>query len=324
MDAAGKLAAQKVDHDQEVAGLLRERQAAHGWVSFTERLAVVMAAEESTPGLRLEPGERATKIVPIADRLFDRLVRHEMLEWAGAWADARGRSLHIHGHGWDHHPTLGRFAAGEIENGYPLRCLAQASRISLHASGYTSLHQRLLDAVAAGGFVLTRFNPADFIRRPMVELARRIRAEGIGDLTQLLARAAVVGDLATLLRRHERLGLRRIAPAGDAARDRDDALLRDVYALPPALLGDDGLFASLRDARAAPPRVTADLPGFARTVFAGPEALHDLLDRYVDDEAARRSVAGPMRASVAVHDTFDGLVERIIESFRHPPGRRPG
>src|SRR5688572_26057035 len=54
--------------------------------------------------------------------------------WTATWARSRGRTFRIHGKGWDNHATLGEFAAGEVENGGPLRALYQASRSEEHTS----------------------------------------------------------------------------------------------------------------------------------------------------------------------------------------------
>jgi hypothetical protein len=50
-------------------------------------------------------------------------------------------------------------------------------------------------------------------------------------------------------------------------------------------------------------------------LFDTPESLRALLDRYVDDEPARRALLGPMRDDVAAHDTHDALARRILDAW---------
>ena len=51
--------------------------------------------------------------------------------------------MRIFGRGWESHPTLGEFAAGELASGRRLRAAYQASSVSLQANAYSSLHHDL-------------------------------------------------------------------------------------------------------------------------------------------------------------------------------------
>lgn len=91
-------------------------------------------------------------LVPI----LERVVRHEMLEWAAQIADRRGWSLKIYGKGWEEHATLGRFAAGPLEHGEDLRAAYQGATVHLHGSMTTLVHQRVMECALSGGLALCR------------------------------------------------------------------------------------------------------------------------------------------------------------------------
>jgi hypothetical protein len=304
-----------------ILALLRRRLAAAGFVSLIDTYAFMLRAERESDDVSFTPAERKTGLHPVVLGLFDRLFRHEALEWVATWADARGRSLKLFGRGWEYHPTLHRFGCGEIDNGYEIRCACQASRINLQINGYNSLHQRLLDSLACGGFVLTRFNPNDFIRRPMLELQRIIRQKNVANLRELLEPTGPAPEAAECLETLRRLRQPRIALAGDPARRREIELMREAGAFPAERLTDEALFESIRSQRYLPHRLAGDIPGFARTTFADCRTFHAMLDHYVDDDRARRVFSQPMRRDALAHDTHDLLVERIIDHFASLSGR---
>jgi hypothetical protein len=95
---------------------------------------------------------REQYVVPI----LERVVRHEMLEWAAAAADRRGWRLKIYGKGWEAHETLGRFAAGPLEHGEDLRSAYRSAAVHLHASMATLVHQRVMECALSGGVPVCR------------------------------------------------------------------------------------------------------------------------------------------------------------------------
>ncbi len=298
-----------------VDGLRAEGAAHRRGIPFDVKLEIALRAEQATPALRLAPAERAAGVVPLVECLADRLFRHEALAWTARWARRRGREFRIYGNGWETHPTLASHARGAVENGRPLACLARASAVNLQINGYGSLHPRLLDALAAGGFVLSRANDADFARPPMTALAAYVEREGIGDLAALLARAGRDPELDGLLARFRALGLFNVAPASDPARRREERLLREVYDFPAGLLTDEARFEAIRTAAPAPPRGAGDLPGFETLAFDDEATLHALLDAFMDDPVARAAHAAPQRAAVLAQDTSDAVADRIVAAF---------
>lgn len=295
--------------------LVRARLERDGWINSPELVMLMLEAESASRHPALSPLVRRSRIYPQLARIYDRVFRHEAIRWAASWAKKRGRSFRLYGQGWERNPEFAPYAAGQVAGGRPMRALYQATSVTLQMNGYSSLHQRLLDCLASGGFVLSRENPADSIRAPFLEIQRAIRELGLTSLAQLAAKRQTDAKLDEACRGAERLGGAVIRPVGDARRDAHVAAMRAGNDIDD-LRTDAGLFEMLRDMRLIPTRVAADLPGFDQTVFGTEAALHELLDRFVDDPAARAAVAAPMRRSVIEHDTYDSLVDRIIGAFR--------
>jgi hypothetical protein len=288
------------------------------WIHAHGLVELMLAAESEVRVPGLTPEGRRAHIYPQVVRLYDRVFRQDAIAWAARWAESRGRRLRLYGFGWERHPQFARYASGQVAGGQPLRALYQASRISLQVNGHSSLHQRLLDGLAAGGFLLCRTNPADFVRSAYAGIAESIRTHGIRSLEELHARRGSDGALEAACATAERFAGVVIRPVGDPLRDAHIAITTTGNNIA-ELSTDVGLFEILRDLRLIPTRVAGDLPRFTDTCFDSEAALHAMLDRFVDDPAARESISAPMRASVMEHDTYDGMVERILRAFGAPP-----
>lgn len=294
--------------------LAHSRLDENGWINSQELVELMLQAELQSNHPPLSADMRRTRVYPQLARLYDRLFRHQALQWSAQWAESRNRRFKIFGKGWRDHPSLGRFAAGEIESGHPLRCVYQASTISLQVNGYSSLHQRLLDGLAAGAFMLCRHNPADFVRQPFLTIQQSIREWRIQSLDALVALRKVDPELRAACEMAERLTNICIAPSSDPKKQVYNKTLREGNAIE-ELCTDDALMETLAQMRLIPQRVAADLPGFEQTTFRNERELHSLLDQFIDDPDARRALSGPMRKSVIAHDTYDGLVGRILNAF---------
>jgi hypothetical protein len=289
-----------------------------GWLTFAQRMELSLAAERESSQPELSPTLRRRFVLPAVDRLFDRIIRHQTLEWAAAWAESKGRRFRIFGKGWERHPRFGKVASGEVSNGRQLRAAYQASNMSLQVTAYASLHQRLLDGLCCGATMVVRFNPFDFLRRPYRVVNECIESQGIRSLSNLLEAANGDPTLAGALRELERLGYVRLASMHDDARQAEAELYRECFDSEESSLTDAGLFDSLRTGRFIPHRSASDLPGFDEIVFDSPDKLHALLSQLVDDEPRRRQIADPMRRSVLTHDTHEVLVEKLIAKFMNP------
>jgi hypothetical protein len=88
--------------------------------------------------------------------LADRVIRHQTLDWAAAVCARRGWQLRVYGRGWESHPALAPFAAGEVAHGEELRACYQCAASHLHASINTLVHQRVMECALSGGLPLCR------------------------------------------------------------------------------------------------------------------------------------------------------------------------
>ncbi|UCD75408.1 MAG: hypothetical protein JSV91_00520 [Phycisphaerales bacterium] len=296
----------------------------YGFIAGFDLYRIMMQAENESGYGPLSPAQRGVGLCPHVLRLYDRLLRHETLEWAADWAKATGRRMRIFGRGWENHPRLREFAAGEIANGYELRCAYQASAINLQVNGYGSLHQRLLDCVASGGLVLSRYNPTDFLREPWSDLRRCVEGGGITSLDGLLSEAGRSQEVRGVVEKLAALGVPGLDPVR-VARERDIELMRQVGVYPDEMLSAESYFKALAGMHGVPERAAGDISGFSQLTFHDRAELHQLMERYVDEPEARTTVMTRLRESVVTHDTYDVLAGRILDAlatlFRRNSGK---
>ncbi len=132
--------------------------------------ALLVAAEELGAGLGRAGdaafGEllRHQYVAPLAEQL----IRHQTLEWAARIAREEGLLLKIYGKGWENHPTLGVFAAGEVGHGDDLRACYQSAAVHLHASVLGCGHQRVYECALSGGVPLCRRSWGELYRHDCV------------------------------------------------------------------------------------------------------------------------------------------------------------
>lgn len=117
--------------------------------------------------------------------LVDRSLRHTTLAWVADWADATGRTFHLYGNGWDRHSRFARYAKGRAEHGNHIAQIARNAAINLHTGINPALHQRVLETVCAGGFLLVRYHPHDFYSPGYDSLVDYVTTQGIDQPTQI-------------------------------------------------------------------------------------------------------------------------------------------
>jgi hypothetical protein len=120
----------------------------------------------------------------MATRLFDRLnnllFRQQGLRWAAAGCEQAGLTLEIYGSGWDRHPEFAAYARGRIGYGQELENLTRETAINLVLEPFVCVsHQRLLDALVAGGFCLVRHHPSNDLLHAMIDLVARSPDAGV-------------------------------------------------------------------------------------------------------------------------------------------------
>ncbi|NNM25579.1 MAG: hypothetical protein HKO59_06270, partial [Phycisphaerales bacterium] len=292
----------------DAARVRLERRGDMPYLLQLELLAEAEAAHGHPP---ITPADRERVLLPAAAALGDRIIRHQSLAWAAEWAETRGRRLRLYGRGWDRHPAFARYAAGEVANGPPLRSVYQASTINLQLNGFTAFHQRLLDAIASGGFVLSRKIGRDFMGPACRVIADAFTAAA--SLDGILARRAADQNLDEAFTTVEALGLARCAEATDPTRQREAGLMTAVWGRPHT---DAELFERLRTITEGTDALAGDIPGFADTVFETKQQMFEQLDRYDGDPAARAALVARMRAWVCEHATYDALAGRVLTRLR--------
>jgi hypothetical protein len=108
------------------------------------------------------------------EQLGNSLYRRQALRWAARIAREHGLELAIFGRGWDRDAEFSRHARGVIGYGRDLEQLTRDCRATLVLEPYVCWsHQRLLDALAAGGRVIVRDHAAHNTLRTMTSLLRR-------------------------------------------------------------------------------------------------------------------------------------------------------
>ncbi len=108
------------------------------------------------------------------EQLGNSLYRRQALRWAARIAREKGLDLAIFGRGWDRDAEFSRYARGVIAYGPELEQLTRACCATLVLEPYVCWsHQRLLDALSAGGRVIVRDHAAHRLIREIAKLVLR-------------------------------------------------------------------------------------------------------------------------------------------------------
>ncbi len=256
-------------------------------------LSRLLEETELRMGVRLEPVLRSRLLSLYVRPLVDRFLRHSTLAWVADWADATGRRLHIYGNGWEQHPRFGRYARGPLEPGEPFGRVVRRAAISLHLGLNPGLHPRVLETVAAGGFVLTRYTPSDFHDPANDIFWECIVSRGL----DRPGRVAIAEFPRGYREGRERLAQCTNRAVGEYVEITEELLLEQ------------------RTRRQDDPRYHfADLalPGYAQLTFESPESFAERAGHFLGHPEDRARLAAGMRASVHELFTYDALVGRIV------------
>jgi hypothetical protein len=110
-------------------------------------------------------------VTRLTDRLNNLLYRHQGLAWAAAACGQHGLQLEIYGNGWEKHSRFAPFARGTIGYGQDLESLTRSAGVNLILEPFMCMtHQRLLDALAAGGFCVVRDHSANHTANEWIDL----------------------------------------------------------------------------------------------------------------------------------------------------------
>lgn len=253
---------------------------------------------EAKCGLQISDATTRERVMAVYVRpLADRILRHASLEWVADWADGAGRELHIYGQGWEGHPRFSRYARGPADHGRQLAAISRQAIISLHSGMSIALHQRVLETVAAGGFIMLRYNPNDFHDPAMETLRRYLSARGIRRPTRIPMEQMPADYVA----------FRRQRAAATGRPEPREVIIDEAYLLEqdPYREGDRREdFASLA------------FPDLGRITFDSPRCFAEQAEYFIAHPDERREIVDRMRASVRELFTYDGLIKRLIAFLR--------
>ncbi|MCC5823304.1 MAG: hypothetical protein LAT64_08370 [Phycisphaerales bacterium] len=236
------------------------------------------------------------------------LYRQQGLAWAARVAESRGLTLSVYGPGWDRHPTLAPHARGPIAYGDDLDRVTRHADFNLRLEPYPAMcHQRLIDSIAAGGFVLNRrFSDAE---EPEARFARIF-------LDRLAERAPTTTHAIALLEPHERPGF--------------VALLDRLRAAIPRLADADLVTyyqQRLQSGSLADYIHSEHPPGFFDTVFGNETELGGLVDRFLADRPRRDALLAEQRAAINARHAYPAglrlLLGRVRAALEAERSRRP-
>jgi hypothetical protein len=253
---------------------------------------------EAETGLSLPAGPVRDRLMSIYIRpLADRTIRHATLAWIADWADATRRTLHLYGRGWERHARFGRYARGEAAHGEHLARIARNAAINLHAGSSLALHQRVLETLAAGGFVMVRFHPLDF-HPPGYESFRRFLVERDVREPMRIPYDELPAEFVEGRRR-------RLALTGQPIPDYLEITREYLLERDPRRDGDRRYdFADLA------------FDGFERITFDGPEAFAQRAEHFLKHPEERQEIVRQMQVSVRELFTYDALVGRVVALVR--------
>jgi hypothetical protein len=252
-----------------------------------EPLAMEKIIAQSMRDLSVEtpPASRGTLSDLFVNKINNALFRHQALQWA---ADME-LDLRLYGHGWEAHPTLGKYARGIADNQTQLAAIYRASRINLHLTPHGAVHQRVLDGLCAGGFFLIRHRPGDAAAihyRPILDWARRA---GITTDSEFQTRAPS--------------GVWRMVEQAAAARG------QDLFQLDHSFMEELKLLADSEYTLAG----ATQWEEYFDVAFDSREQLQQRVGQYLNDESQRERLVAAMRRPVLEKLTYRHIGQRLLD-----------
>lgn len=245
--------------------------------------AVFDAAAEC--GMQKIGRDELTRVAQPLHRVGDRVFRHVALDWIADWADQTGRTLALWGTGWDAHPRFARYARGPSRNGEELRHIYQASKINLQLMQMGFFHQRALDGLMAGGFVLGRRSDADETGPVLRRLVALLDQHQITTFPELMA----IPDI--------------------SARNQIESAMRRCGEDPRMLCTD---YIENRRLTAEADFVDERIPGFGDILFASREDFVARAEKFLTDDAGRRAWAAKMRDVLIRDYSYHARMARML------------
>jgi hypothetical protein len=271
------------------------------WQRFVEQI-------EQQVGQPLSDEQRGDLIQDYVRPLVDRLLRHQTVAWAAEWAEQTGGTFRLYGRGWDRHPAYRKYAWGFVEHGPEFGAALRGTKINLHAGCNPAKHQRVLDTLSAGGFMLVRRHADDVGPR----LYRALHQE-------VVRRGLKAGDR---VRWWERL---------PAPFDREYLELRAMLGLDPheeVVLREESIANYRCYAEGRYPTRAVDIwPEFYDVTFGSAAEFVERVAYYLDNEEQRRATADAMRQRAIELFSYRDLIRRVLpwlrDRFREAGSTKP-
>ncbi len=224
------------------------------------------------------------------DRLNNQLFRQQGLTWAKRACEDLGLDLQIYGKGWDKHPDFARYARGTVAYGEPLEELTREAGINLVLEPFVCIaHQRVLDAIAAGGFCLMRANPGTQLIHSVIDLLQLAKSD-----------ADTTAQLELQLDEEHRELLTQTLTAFDAC-DVSPGAVDHVATI--RRLQRGGFM----------PESGQILPLLDQTTFESSDQLTQQLTRHSRDDTLRSEISRAQRSFVKQRFSYVAGVKKIVE-----------
>jgi len=261
-------------------------------------LDALLRQAEVKSGIMCEDMEsRRQVMMGYVNPLADRTIRHTTLEWVADWADAMGRTFHLYGRGWERHPRFSRYSKGPAKHGHHLAQISRQATINLHTGMAFALHQRVLETVAADGFLMIRYNPYDF-EAPIKEgLQQYLIEHGIDSPTRIPI---------------DRLPEEYVKTWQQWYRDAGRSIPDHIEITVETLLGYSARYKE--DIRYN----FSDLafPELDQITFDSPEAFAERAEHFINNVDDRQRITCQMHSAVKELFTYDALALRLIRFIR--------
>jgi len=284
----------KQDKEREVLAAACDRMIAHYAAGSTLHTVgdVRRMLQDVLEELEIAGGEALVR--QTTTRLFDRmnnvLYRQQGLSWARQAATEAGLRLCIYGTGWEKHPEFAAHARGPIGYGAPLEALTRSAGINLVLEPFVCIaHQRLLDALMAGGFCLVRNTPGNAILQSLTKLLASVDPS-LQDAKAVRAALRSPADIA--------LFEQTLRACGEIDSEQDF----DHFAN--ARRQIDSGFLSTSDQL---------LPCLDRVLFDSPAELLHASVRFLRDPELRGEIARQQRHAVEKRYSYSAGVSRMVE-----------
>ncbi len=245
--------------------------------------------------------------IPLADRIF----RHQAIAWAAQVCRKRGWRMRLYGRGWERHPTLGEFAAGELSHGEDLRCAYQCARVTLQMCLTTPLHQRVSECLLSGGLPVCRVT-RDHLSGAWIRVKRAMSRSRAPYETETVAGVCEGRPVRRVCRRYS------IADSADAMRLASLAGAMGVGVSGVLRVSEEKLRDHAPGERLMP--VWRDpsrmLPLLDEHAFVDRDSLAQVLERAIGDDAWRRAIIAREVQVVREHLTLGAMIDKVIAMIR--------